>query len=273
MLFDFTPSQHSLLMNKKSMDITDESKRRFELVIFDLGGTLIFFDGDWEDVVIEARQQLYQGLRDAGFDLEKTSFIKDFHNQMVVYQARRETDCKEHTTESVLRKVLEGWGYSNVEDQEISPAIAGMYAVSQKHWHVEPDTIPTLEALKTEGYQIGIISNAADDRDVQTLIDQANIRYYFDLILTSAAEGIRKPDLFIFQKALDFWNVKPSRAVMVGDNLNADILGANKAGIFSVWINRRVNMEKLSSTDKKVQPDAVINTLGELKGLLENLSW
>ena len=185
------------------MNNLNNKKRRFELVIFDLGGTLIYFDGDWEDVVIEAQQQLYQGLRDAGFDLEKTSFIRDFHNQMVVYQARRETDCKEHTTEAVLKKVLEGWGYPNVDIEDVSPAIARMYAVSQKQWHVEADTIATLESLKNEGYRTGIISNAADDQDVQTLIDQANIRPYFDLILTSAAEGIRKPDTFIFQKALD----------------------------------------------------------------------
>jgi HAD superfamily hydrolase (TIGR01662 family) len=173
----------------------------------------------------------------------------------------------------VLSKVLEGWGYPNVEEQEISAAIANMYAVSQKHWHVETDTITTLESVKKEGFQTGIISNAADDQDVQTLIDQAGIRPYFDFILTSAAEGIRKPDTYIFQKALDFRNVKPSRAVMVGDTLNADILGANRAGIFSVWIKRRVEIEKLSAAEKKVQPDAAITTLEELPGLLKDLSW
>ncbi len=255
------------------MNIREERKRRFELVIFDLGETLIYFDGDLEEVVYESNQQLYQGLRNAGFDLEKTAFIRDFHNQMVVYQARRKTDCKEHTTESVLRKVLEGWGYPNLEKEDISPVIAGMYAVSQKHWHVEPDAITTLESLKRDGYKIGLISNAADDQDVQTLIDQANIRSYFELIMTSAAQGIRKPDPYMFQKALDFWNLKPSQAVMVGDTLNADILGANQVGIFSVWINRRVDTEKLTPADKKIQPEAIISDLGELSGLLNNFQW
>ena len=253
--------------------IPEEKMRRFELVIFDLGGTLIYFDGNWEDVINEAQQSLYEGLRDAGFDLEKTSFNRDFNNQMVVYQARRETDCKEHTTESVLRKVLEGWGYPNVEKQDITPAIAGMYAISQKFWHVEPDTIQTLESLKGEGYKTGIISNAADDQDVQTLIDKANIRSYFDLILTSAAEGIRKPDTYMFQKALDYWNLKPSQAVMVGDKLQADILGANQAGLFSVWINRRVDEENLPQPGKKIQPDAVISSLEEFPALLKRLQW
>jgi len=255
------------------MNIREERKRRFELVIFDLGGTLIYFDGDWEEVVFEANQQLYQGLRNAGFDLEKTSFIRDFHNQMVVYQARRKTDYKEHTTESVLRKVLEGWGYPNLEKEDISPVIAGMYAVSQKHWHVEPDAITMLESLKRDGYKTGLISNAADDQDVQTLIDQANIRPYFELIMTSAAQAIRKPDPYMFQKALDFWNLKPSQAVMVGDTLNADILGANRAGIFSVWINRRVDTEKLTTAEKKIEPEAIISALGELPGLLEKFQW
>jgi FMN phosphatase YigB (HAD superfamily) len=84
-------------------------------------------------------------------------------------------------------------GYTDLEDKTLRQALHTMYAVSQAHWVAEEDALPTLEKLRREGYRLGIISNAADDEDVQALVDQANLRSYFDLILTSAAAGIRSP--------------------------------------------------------------------------------
>ena len=59
----------------------------------------------------------------------------------------------------------------------------------------------------------------------------------------------------------------------VGDKLQADILGANQAGLFSVWINRRVDEENLPQPGKKIQPDAVISSLEEFPALLKRLQW
>jgi HAD superfamily hydrolase (TIGR01662 family) len=248
-------------------------RRRFEAVFFDLGNTLVYFDGPWSELVIEMYQQLYLSLIDSGLDLPQQAFTQDFRSQMEVYHARRETDFREYTTLAILKKVLEGWGYPAEQDEELKSAIAAMYAVSQRHWQIEEDTLQTLQILGSRGYHLGIISNAGDDADVQMLIDNAGIRSYFDLILTSAGESIRKPDPYIFRKALDHWSVKPHQAVMVGDTLNADILGANNTGLFSIWINRRVDIASLSQKEKSIQPDAIISSLDELPPLLEKLEW
>lgn len=72
---------------------------------------------------------------------------------------------------------------------------------------------------------MGLVSNAGDDADVQNLVDKAQIRPFFQVILTSVKEGIRKPDPKIFWKALEALDAQPEEAVMVGDNLGADILG------------------------------------------------
>jgi putative hydrolase of the HAD superfamily len=125
--------------------------------------------------------------------------------------------------------------------------------------------------LNAQGHRLGLISNAGDDADVQTLIDQSNLRGYFDIILTSAALGIRKPNPRIFQTALDHWGIPASRAAMVGDSLGADILGARNAGIYSVWITRRADTPANRSHEDTIRPDAVITTLAELIPLLEEL--
>jgi HAD superfamily hydrolase (TIGR01662 family) len=146
-----------------------------------------------------------------------------------------------------------------------------MYTVSQAHWLPETDAHATLQTLREQGYRLGLISNAGDDADVQTLVDKAGLRSYFDTILTSAAMGIRKPNPRIFLAALEHWGYRPSQAAMVGDSLGADILGARNAGLFSVWITRRAETAANHAHGDTIQPDAMISTLSELPEFLRTL--
>jgi putative hydrolase of the HAD superfamily len=134
---------------------------------------------------------------------------------------------------------------------------------------LEEDTRPTLQKLEHMGYRLGIISNAGDDQDVQQLARGFGIHRHFDYILTSAACSYRKPHPRIFELALANWYLLPSEAVMVGDNLTADVLGAQKTGMYGVWINRRADpqMEK----QEAVSPDASLSSLAELPALLDHL--
>jgi FMN phosphatase YigB (HAD superfamily) len=116
-----------------------------------------------------------------------------------------------------------------------------------------------------------MISNARDDRDVQALVDKAGIRNYFTIIVTSAAQGIRKPNPRIFHTVLDQMGIPPAHAAMVGDTLGADILGAQYAGVYSIWITRRAELPSNRAHQDTIQPDAAISTLVELPALLDKL--
>ena len=246
--------------------------RHFEAIIFDLGGTLIYFEGSWPEVMAEAGMELHRSLSEAGLDLDQDAFMQEFHTQLETYYVERESDYREYTTLYVVQKVLQVWGYSDVEESVIRGGLQAMYAVTEGHWHVEQDAALTLETLGEKGYRLGLISNAGDDADVQTLVDNANLRDYFDLIITSAAEGIRKPSAHIFHKMLNYWGIEPAQAAMVGDTLSADILGARKAGLYSIWITRRADTPANQALAAEIIPDVTIATLSELPGLLENLA-
>jgi FMN phosphatase YigB (HAD superfamily) len=113
---------------------------------------------------------------------------------------------------------------------------------------------------------MGLVSNAGDDRNVQTLVDREGLRPFFEFTITSAACGWRKPDARIFQLALDHFGVRPAEAVMIGDTLEADILGANRLGIYSIWITRRAILPP--DGELAIQPQAVISSLTNLLPLL-----
>jgi 2-haloalkanoic acid dehalogenase type II len=245
---------------------------RFEAVIFDLGNTLLCFDGDWPEVFRQSDIELFHHLETMGINLEQHTFTEQFRSRMEDYFSTRETDLIELTTSNILRNLLNDWDYTDIPDEIIKPAIAAMYTVSQSHWQPETDAIPTLVDLQKQGYRLGIISNAGDDDDVQYLVDKAQIRPYMDVILSSAAYGTRKPNPGIFHAALDKLGIQPSKAVMVGDKLEADILGAHNTGMFGIWITRRADAYGNHNYGKTIQPDAIIGSLSELPYLLKNLS-
>lgn len=245
-----------------------DKKRRFEAIIFDLGGTLLYFDAPWPEVLLRADTVLFERLREAGLALDQHKFMQTYRAQLEAYYQEREAEFIEYTTLYILRNLLEKWGYPDVSDSVLRPALDAMYAVTQAHWQLEPDALETLQALKDLGYRLGMISNAGDDRDVQKLVDKAGIRLFFDIILTSAAEGIRKPNPRIFELVLDHWALPPERVVMVGDTLGADILGARNAGLFGVWITRRAENPANRAHADTILPNASITTLAELPGIL-----
>lgn len=101
------------------------------------------------------------------------------------------------------------------------------------------------------------------------MVERFNIEIFFDFILTSAACSYRKPHPRIFEVALAHWKISPQDAAMVGDDLDANISGANGVGIFSILITN--GSLKAGGNSHHIQPDATISTLSELPGLLNNL--
>jgi len=244
----------------------------FDAILFDLGSTLIYFDSDWPQVFPQANAELIANLTNAGYEIEEDRFLQDFRGRIDQFYSSRDAELIEYTTEYFLRSVLADWGYPQLSDATIRSCLRAMYAVLHAHWQIEVDTLSTLEHLRQAGYRLGMISNASDNEDVQTLVDKAGVRDFFDFILVSAAVGVRKPNPEIFRLALDHWGIHPTRAAMVGDLLGADILGANRAGLFSIWITRHADGPANDPHIDTIQPDAQIATLEELPDLLSQLN-
>ena len=231
----------------------------------------MYFDAEWSQVLTERDAALLRSLQDSGLKLETTDFTRQMDDRLTSYYQERNTEFLEYTSGYILRSLLADLGYPEVPEPVIRRALRDWYATTQAHWQVEADTVPTLETLRERGYRLGLVSNAGDDDDVHTLVDQFGIRPYFEVIVTSAAQGIRKPNPRIFHTALRHWQAAPEQAVMVGDSLGADILGARNAGMLAVWITRHADTAANQAHLDTIQPDASISALSELPDLLENL--
>jgi len=238
-------------------------------VIFDFGGTLMYGRHDWAPYIAQADEALTNYLRSQGIELNLNTFPTQFRKRVDKYFKQREKDLLETSYMFVLRELLKEKGYDEVSSEILRNALDALFSVTQTNWVLEEDATQTLKKLEGNGYRLGIISNAGDDRDVQQLARGFGIAHYFDFVLTSAACSYRKPHPRIFELALSKWYCPPGEAVMVGDNLDADIRGAKNAGLYGIWISRRADPG--TSDQDRVQPDASLATLTELPALLDRL--
>ncbi len=90
--------------------------------------------------------------------------------------------------------------------------------------------------LKEDGANVGLVSNGDDEEVFYHLGDLIEL---FDTVITSEKVGLYKPDPEIFKIALDALGADASSSLHVGDNLRIDVEGSNKAGIASIWYNKR----------------------------------
>jgi putative hydrolase of the HAD superfamily len=123
------------------------------------------------------------------------------------------------------------------------------------------DLVEMLNTLKQQGYWLGIISNGRGEFQNRA-ISGLGIQDYFDVILISEIEGVRKPTTEIFQRAMTRLGVSAQNSVFVGDNPDADILGAKSAGMGAIWKRSSQWLEAKGA-------DASIDDLSEIPSILE----
>ncbi len=171
-----------------------------------------------------------------------------------------------HSTEKIERN----WWYSLVK--EVFDAVGGinnfeeffqeLYDLFARPdvWRLYPGTLDVLEELKKRGKKLAVISNW-DSRLFQ-LCEGLGLTPYFDFILASAVFGASKPDVKIFNEALNRSGLPAEACVHIGDSLEDDIHGAKGAGIKAILINR--HSERHDMHGDKLKNIPVIHDLKEL---------
>lgn len=129
------------------------------------------------------------------------------------------------------------------------------YFAQTEAWQLYPETVATLTALASRGFQLGVISNF--DSRLFGLLDGFDLTRFFDPIVISTHAGAAKPEGAIFTQALACHGFRPEDTVHVGDSLHADIVGAQGVGMGPVLVDRKATTEKMSDYLR-------INSLAEL---------
>ena len=143
------------------------------------------------------------------------------------------------------------------------------YGAEIPRWYGEleklyPDIKMILEIL-SQKYKLGVIANqVAGTKD---RLDNWGIGKCFDVVVASAEAGCAKPDLKLFNLALEQAGCKPNEAVMIGDRLDNDVVPAKQLGMKTVWV--RQGFAKYQSISNETEkPDFIIDTIGDILDIL-----
>jgi HAD superfamily hydrolase (TIGR01549 family) len=100
---------------------------------------------------------------------------------------------------------------------------------------VPPDVPLTLQALKSAGFSLAVLSNRSKPYSEQ--LETLDLAGYFDFVLHAGEVGGWKPDVHIFQQAIERLGIQPSQSLYVGDNYYADVVGSSRAGMKPVLLD------------------------------------
>ena len=198
---------------------------RYRHLFFDLDHTLWDFTTNSRATLRELHR--VEGLSDAGVP-DADVFIAQYeainHALWAEYGSGRMP--KEVLRVLRFRRVL--GGFNNVDGRLAERLSRGYIEQCPLRTELMPGARELLAAL-TGRYSMHIITNGFDE--VQAIkLRNSGLREYFDVVLTSERAGAAKPDVRIFEKAMERSCAARAECLMIGDNVGADMEGARRAG-------------------------------------------
>jgi len=229
-----------------------------QAVLFDLGDTLVYLSRPWEDVFTDNLKALHTHLARFGLGSDLNEFADAFVSSFEDASAVSSLYKIEIPMQEIIRRTVKKLKFKKVARSILMGSEEEFYRPEIESWQLYPDAVQTLRVLREAGLRIGLISNTKSDLLVHRILEKFDLRNFFDAVVTSAAVGVRKPRSDIFMRILEDLKSKPAETVLVGDSLEADILGAKILGIRSVHLNRRS-----AGPSCLVNPEVSVNSLAQ----------
>jgi putative hydrolase of the HAD superfamily len=236
---------------------------RPDVIFLDLGDTLVRAHPSWAGVY-------RQGLSEWGIDVPEDEL------EQALYEATQSDAWTfegpfEATEEASYERIkrfdavaLARLGYSDLPDGAFRSIEDAFERATS--WHIFADVVPAIEALDASGLRLAVISNWLWGGP--ELLHSLELARHFQALIISARVGYQKPHRRIFEHALEVMAVAPERAIHVGDNYQADVVGARRVGITPVLIDRHTS-DPAARRAEHNEPDLpVVRDLFELIDLV-----
>jgi putative hydrolase of the HAD superfamily len=232
--------------------------RKYEHIFFDLDHTL----WDFETNSRETLRDIYQELALLTYGVADTEiFISTYHHHNEIFWDRFRKGFitrEELRWKRMWRTLLD----FKIMDEPLARKISERYLeILPTKKNLFSDTVEVLDYLLVKKYVLHLITNGFEKTQHEK-INNSGIAHYFTHVITSENAGIMKPHKAIFDYALEKAGVLSHQSLMVGDTLDADIIGAIGVGMDSVYFNPAV------PATGSIKPTYTIENLSELKKYL-----
>ena len=209
-------------------------------VVFDLGGTLLYYGEDADELIKLGHQALTEYLVGEGLQVEFKDVERVGNGIYEAYLPFAEKSLIELEARILYQAMLYQLGiddYSN--DDLITGAVHSFYGPIVDGYQIFSDVKEVLGRLKSRGLKLGLMTNndSADFSD--RLLQKFDLNRFFDSIVVSAKIGLRKPHKRMFLHCLKELDVSNEDSIYVGDHPVHDIQGAKSVPMRCIWIKRK----------------------------------
>lgn len=203
--------------------------RKYNHLFFDLDRTLWDFE--------KSAQQTFEDIYER-FQL-KSRGVPSLENFFTSYHIHNEALWDLYRVGKIEKEVLRGLRFNltlhdfKIDDPAMAELIGNYYIEeSPRKVNLFPHSHEVLSYLKSE-YQLHLITNGFSEVQ-EVKLKCSDLNQYFDQVITSEAAGAKKPDASIFNYAFQCAGAKPSESLMIGDDVEVDIVGAKGVGMDQV---------------------------------------
>ena len=153
----------------------------------------------------------------------------------------------------ILRKIFRDADY----EEDLAEGAFAIFDSERNNVTLYDGALYTLQSLSKKYTLIAVTNGNAN-------LEKIGLRHLFDDVVTAVDVGYAKPDARIFNEAIKKAGTQADKIIHVGDNPEADIIGAANVGLKTVWMNSK----SVSWPNDDIQPDLTINRITELCDLL-----
>ncbi len=240
---------------------------QFEAFVFDLDSTLL----DTHRYPLVASDWL---LRKSNIVSEehKTAFLRNL--VMRYFKAIQDiTDGDPFRTPFDIVKTAMG---NSLRDIDSNADLSFVDEATQrfKALHIElsepyPGVMEMLSNLHSRGIKMGVLSNSFEGHATK-LLEKLNLQQYFQDVVDCSTVKAYKPMSLIFERVIDDLGVSPSKILFIGDEYYADMVGAKRVHLKTVWINSRNQsiQDMITKYGPDSAPDYVTRSITEFADLL-----
>ena len=205
--------------------------RKLKAVIFDVGGTLIHPDWRRLGALVQAETTML---------FSSTQLHQAFYAMLHVVDAELKAGVNSKRARGAHWVFLDTFKSLGIDEMKCSRIRDRLVVAHQeRHLWCEPDfeAAEVLLALKAASLRTAVISNTEDGR-VNESLALADLASHLEFVIDSHIVGCSKPDKKIFQIALDALGLQPHEAAYVGDSYGYDVIGARRAGLYPILLDR-----------------------------------
>ena len=232
-----------------------------EAVLFDLGNTLVYSNPEDTFHRILAMQSIAKSLEEI-----RNAMIKG--NKELDVSVHEELSAHEFYTQWNMVQ-LKHLGLEGSEARKIAESI-NIHWWKSAEFHVYPEVEETLHRLKQTGLKLGLITGGFEE-DIDMILPKTGLDMFFDVKVGVNTTGKRKPHLTVFRYALNQLGLRPHETIFVGDNFEADYVGAQKVGMIPVLIKRKGQPLQRLHTDSCAKLPHGIRTIERLDEVFDIL--